>query len=111
MSSGAEKVKLHIVSGGERVEDNNGWDYVCSDQSVRHAVQLRANITHESLLGYVKRKCGIEGSVGVTRLVYKNDGSMFELTDDEDVCGFMQFASESNRPPVLFVYVDILMCD
>ncbi|KAJ9552485.1 hypothetical protein OSB04_016530, partial [Centaurea solstitialis] len=44
------------------------------------------------------------------KLVYKHDCQLIMLTNDEDVSGFMEFASNSTKPPTLFVYVDYSMC-
>ncbi|KAJ9555661.1 hypothetical protein OSB04_010275 [Centaurea solstitialis] len=49
--------------------------------------------------------------VGQTKVVYKHDGEMLMLTDDEDVSAFMEFAGNSSKPPTLFVDVDYSMCD
>ena len=45
------------------------------------------------------------------KVLYKNDGELLMLTNDQHVSGFMDFASHSRKPPTLFVYVDYLMCN
>ena len=76
MSSGDDKVRLFLRSGGEWVEGNGGWDYVCTEQTVRQGVKMKVNTTFKHLVGFCGRKCGIDRSFGVTKLVYKNDGQM-----------------------------------
>ncbi|KAJ9561867.1 hypothetical protein OSB04_007027 [Centaurea solstitialis] len=85
MSSVVDKVKLILRSNGEWVEGNERWDYVYTDETVEH--------------------------LGELKVVYKHDGELLMLTDDEHVSGFMEFAGNSRKPPTLFVYVDYSMCD
>ncbi|KAJ9566922.1 hypothetical protein OSB04_002888 [Centaurea solstitialis] len=92
MSSTVDKVKIILRFNGEWVEGNEGWDYVCTDETVEHRVKLFSNF-------------------GQMKVVYKHDGEMLMLTDDEDVSGFMEFAGNSRKPPTLFVDVDYSMCD
>ncbi|KAJ9546550.1 hypothetical protein OSB04_019093 [Centaurea solstitialis] len=111
MSSNVDKVKVILRFNGEWVERNEGWDYVCTDETVNYRVKLFSNDTHKHLLQYVQKKCGIDASVGQTKVVYKHDGEILMLTDDEDVSAFMEFAANSPQPPTLFVDVDYSMCD
>ncbi|KAJ9557552.1 hypothetical protein OSB04_012166 [Centaurea solstitialis] len=111
MSSNVDKVKVILRFNGEWVERNEGWDYVCTDDTVNYRVKLFSNGTHKHLLQYVQKKCGIDASVGQTKVVYKHDGEILMLTDDEDVSAFMEFAANSPQPPTLFVDVDYSMCD
>ncbi|KAJ9550565.1 hypothetical protein OSB04_014610 [Centaurea solstitialis] len=111
MSSNVDKVKVILRFNGEWVERNEGWDYVCTDETVNYRVKLFSNDTHKHLLEYVQKKCGIDASVGQTKVVYKHDGEILMLTDDEDVSAFMEFAANSPKPPTLFVDVDYSMCD
>ncbi|KAI3667426.1 hypothetical protein L6452_42483 [Arctium lappa] len=72
---------------------------------------MPVTISHKKFIAYAMQKCGIEGSA-VWKLVFRNDdGSMVELTNDREICGFMQFAAQSEIPPTLFVYAAPLMCD
>ncbi|KAJ9541351.1 hypothetical protein OSB04_027857 [Centaurea solstitialis] len=111
MSSNVDKVKVILRFNGEWVERNEGWDYVCTDETVDHRVKLFSNGTHQHLLEYVRKKCGIDASVGQTKVVYKHDGEILMLTDDEDVSAFMESAGNSHKPSTLFVDVDYSMCD
>ncbi|KAJ9546941.1 hypothetical protein OSB04_019484 [Centaurea solstitialis] len=111
MSSNVDKVKVILRFNGEWVERNEGWDYVCTDETVNYRAKLFSNDTHKHLLEYVQKKCGIDASVGQTKVVYKHDGEMLMLIDDEDVSAFMEFAGNSPKPPTLFVDVDYSMCD
>ena len=111
MSYGVDKVKLILRFGGEWVEGNEGWDFVFTSETVEHRVKLFLNCTYQHLVDYVQKKCGIDTSVGETKVVYKHDGELLRLIDDEHVSGFMHFASQSRKPPTLFVYVDYSMCN
>ena len=111
MSSGDDKVRLFLRSGGEWVEGNGGWDYVCTEQTVQQGVKMKLNTTFKHLVGFCERKCGIDRSFGVTKLVYKNDGQMFQLTNDENVSWFLEFAVGLRKPPRIYVYVDMSVPD
>ncbi|KAJ9556887.1 hypothetical protein OSB04_011501 [Centaurea solstitialis] len=72
MSSAVDKVKVILRSDGEWVEGNEGWDYVFTDETVKHRVKLYSTV------------------------VYKHDGELLMLTDDEHVSGFMEIAGNSH---------------
>ena len=55
MSSSVGKVKLILRSGGEWVEGNEGWDYVCTGETVEHRVKLFLNCTYQHLVDYVQK--------------------------------------------------------
>ena len=109
MSSGNDRVKLIFRSDGEWVEGGDGWDYIRTAETFQRGVKLHSNITYQHLVDYVVKKCGIDTSVGELKIVYKNDGELLHLVDDEHVTGFTEFAAESSKPPILFVYVDYSM--
>ncbi|KAJ9544534.1 hypothetical protein OSB04_024241 [Centaurea solstitialis] len=92
MSYAVDKVKLILRSNGEWVEGNEEWFYVCTNETVEHRVKLYSNF-------------------GELKVVYKHDGELLMLTDDEHVSGFMEFSGNSRKPPILFVYADYSMCD
>ncbi|KAJ9535559.1 hypothetical protein OSB04_un001304 [Centaurea solstitialis] len=103
MSSGDDKARLYLCSGGKWTEGADGWDYV--EATVRKGVRMKLNSTFKHLLNYCSWKCEIDRSSGQLHLYYKYEGQMYELTDDEDVSVFLQFAKGSEDPPVLYVDV------
>ena len=100
MSSGDDKARLYICSGGKWAEGADGWDYV--EEKFRKGVLLKVNSTFKQLVAYCSWKCGLDPSSGAMNLLYKNEGQMYQLTNDEDVSVFLQFAKWSNEPPVLY---------
>ena len=64
MSSGDDKVRLFPHSGGEWVEGNGGWDYVCTEQTVQQGVKMKLNATFKHLVAFCERKCAINRSFG-----------------------------------------------
>ncbi|KAJ9536061.1 hypothetical protein OSB04_un000777, partial [Centaurea solstitialis] len=100
ISSDDDKAKLYLRSDGKWAE---GWNYV--EEMVTKGVKLKLNTTFQHLLNYCSWKCEIDRSSGQLNLFYKNEGQIFQLTDDEDVSVFLQFAKGSQEPPVLYVDV------
>ncbi|KAJ9535715.1 hypothetical protein OSB04_un001133, partial [Centaurea solstitialis] len=107
MSSGGDKARLYLRSGGKWVEGAGGWDY--AEATVKKGVQMKLNTTFQHMLDYCSWKCEIDRSSGQMNLFYKNEGQMYQLSDDEDVSVFMHFAKMSEEPPVL--YVDVYRSD
>ncbi|KAJ9544543.1 hypothetical protein OSB04_024250 [Centaurea solstitialis] len=105
MSFGYDKARLYLRSGGKWAEGADGWDYV--EETVTKGVKLKLNTTFQHLLNYCSWKCEIDRSSGQLNLFYKNEGQIFQLTDDEDVSVFLQFAKGLEEPPVLYVDVYI----
>ncbi|KAJ9542643.1 hypothetical protein OSB04_029149 [Centaurea solstitialis] len=103
MSSGDDKARLYLCSSGKWTEGADGWDYV--EATVRKGVRMKLNSTFKHVLNYCSWKCEIDRSSGQLHLYYKYEGQMYELTDDEDVSVFLQFAKGSEDPPVLYVDV------
>ncbi|KAJ9557463.1 hypothetical protein OSB04_012077 [Centaurea solstitialis] len=103
ISSGDDKARLYLRSGGKWAEGADRWDYV--EETVTKGVKLKLNSGFQHLLNYCSWKCEIDRSSGQLNLFYKNKGQIFQLTDDEDVSVFLQFAKGSQEPPVLYVDV------
>ncbi|KAJ9544055.1 hypothetical protein OSB04_023762 [Centaurea solstitialis] len=103
MSSGGDKARLYLCSGGKWVQGAGGWDY--AEATVKKGVQMKLNSTFEHMVDYCSWKCEIDRSSGQLKLWYKNEGQMYELGDDEDVSVFMHFAKMCEQPPLLYVDV------
>ncbi|KAJ9543494.1 hypothetical protein OSB04_023201 [Centaurea solstitialis] len=107
MSSRGDKARLYLRSGGKWVEGAGGWDY--AEATVKKGVQMKLNSTFQHMVDYCSWKCEIDRSSGQINLFYKNEGQMYQLSDDEDVSVFMHFTKMSEEPPVL--YVDVYRSD
>ncbi|KAJ9564118.1 hypothetical protein OSB04_000084 [Centaurea solstitialis] len=55
MSSNVDKVKIILRFNGEWVERNEGWDYVCTDETVNYRVKLFQTILINTYLNMFKR--------------------------------------------------------
>ena len=99
------KIKLFIFCGGSWQQNNEEWQFYT--QLPVQRVMVPSNITHSRLVNYIENKCGMEPSIGVTRLAYNESGKVYILWTDEDVTQFLQFASQLKPPPTLYAYDDI----
>ncbi|KAJ9548659.1 hypothetical protein OSB04_021202 [Centaurea solstitialis] len=103
MSCDDEKANVYLRSGGFWAEGVEGWDYVVSEETVTKGVRLKLNTTYKELVRYCCRKCEIDRSNGVMNMAYKFQRQIFQVTDDEDVTAFLQFAKQSTKAPILYV--------
>ncbi|KAJ9558836.1 hypothetical protein OSB04_013450 [Centaurea solstitialis] len=103
MSCDDEKANVYLRSGGFWAEGVEGWDYVVSEETVTKGVRLKLNTTYQHLVRYCCRKCEIDPSNGVMNMAYKFQRQIFQVTDDEDVTTFLQFANQSTKDPILYV--------
>ncbi|KAJ9566958.1 hypothetical protein OSB04_002924 [Centaurea solstitialis] len=102
MSCDDEKANVYLRSGGFWAEGVEGWDYVVSEETVTKGVRLKLNTTYQHLVRYCCRKCEIDPSNGVMNMAYKFQRQIFQVTDDEDVTAFLQFAKQSTKAPILY---------
>ncbi|KAJ9541579.1 hypothetical protein OSB04_028085 [Centaurea solstitialis] len=103
MSCDDEKANVYLCSGGFWAEGVEGWDYVVSEETVTKGVRLKLNTTYQHLVRYCCRKCEMDPSNGVMNMAYKFQRQIFQVTDDEDVTAFLQFAKQSTKAPILYV--------
>ncbi|KAJ9566475.1 hypothetical protein OSB04_002441 [Centaurea solstitialis] len=103
MSSSEDKPRLYLCSGGKWAAGVDGLDYV--EATVRKGVRVKLNSTFKHLVNYCSWKCEIDRSSGQLHICYKHEGQLFQITDDEDVSVFLQYANGLEDPPE--VYVDV----
>ncbi|KAI3756966.1 hypothetical protein L6452_04498 [Arctium lappa] len=108
MSSSVQKARLLLCFDGQWVQNNNGWDYT---GYTKRGVNIPVMVSYKTFIDYVVEKCGIGDSAACKLVFRRADGSLMEITNDDEILGFMLLVADLERPPRLFVYVAPLMCD
>ena len=103
MSFNFGRVKLLIRDGGSWRQTNEGWVYVSDHPG--HRVTVRSTVSHSRLLDYVQSLCGIDFSLYITRITYIFDGQVYQLSSDETVFSFFEYAGSLNYPSIIYVCV------